>query len=54
MKYLSFLPDLLIIAGLSGIFYGLHMINPCAAFAVTGALVFGVGVVMSWPGKPPG
>jgi hypothetical protein len=52
MKYLSFLPDLLIIAGLSGIFYGLHMINPWAAFAVTGALVFGVGVAASIPKKP--
>ena len=53
MKYLSFLPDLLIIAGLSGIFYGLHEFCPWIAFTVTGALVFGVGVVMSWPRKTP-
>jgi hypothetical protein len=53
MKYLSFLPDLMILAGLCGIFYGLNEYCPWIAYTITGALVFGVGVVMSWPKRPP-
>ena len=51
MKYLQIVPDLLIIAGLSGIWFGLYMKSPWMAYTVTGALVFGVGLVMSWPRK---
>jgi hypothetical protein len=51
MKYLSFLPDLLILIGLSGIFYGLSKFCPWMAYSVTGTLIFGVGVAMSWPRK---
>jgi len=51
LKYLTFIPDLLIIGGLAGIHFGLYLRMPWVAYTVTGGLVFAIGVCLSLPRK---
>lgn len=53
----SLLNDLIITAGLAGIFYGLHLRAPWLAYATTGAVVLVIGLVLAYnrndmDGKP--
>jgi hypothetical protein len=46
-KFMSALPDVLIVAGVSAISYGAWLVHPAAGFIIGGMLASGLGVLAS-------
>lgn len=46
-KVVSFLPDLLLIAGSASVSYGAGLVHPALGFATGGALLIAAGIVLA-------